>query len=346
MSQFRENLVYLRDLHSMTQEQLAMLVGVSRQSVQKWEAGKSTPDLEKLQKLCSIFDVSIDDLIRGDVHDHQVSKFASPADAAVADTCGYADHCARYARLQALGIALCIGSLGAALLIGGTSLTISETPLIFLVPLFVGTLAALFIWIRAHMERSYFAKQHPFVENFYSNDEVYQAKHTLMRYQFGGIAGCVAAVLVLIGIQTMPQTPVVPLHPFVLMPLALNNVSLLGPGLFLVIVAVSVAALVYAGLSAQGLDVDRYNLERALGEDLYEERAARSGLTKDEFLAHKNAQRICSIIMAVATIVGVSWLFIGETLAPSIAVRVPFWMAWVIGGIACWIVGVVYGAKK
>lgn len=47
----------------MSQEQFANLFGVSRQSVQKWETGESTPDIEKLVKICKQFDVSLDSLV-------------------------------------------------------------------------------------------------------------------------------------------------------------------------------------------------------------------------------------------------------------------------------------------
>ncbi|MFQ8867012.1 MAG: helix-turn-helix transcriptional regulator, partial [Eggerthella lenta] len=48
---FRDNLQHLRDTRNMTQSELAMLVGVSRQSVAKWEAEKSYPEMDKLLKL-------------------------------------------------------------------------------------------------------------------------------------------------------------------------------------------------------------------------------------------------------------------------------------------------------
>ena len=38
---FRDNLLYLRDARNMMQEQLAMLLGVTRQAVSKWESGVS-----------------------------------------------------------------------------------------------------------------------------------------------------------------------------------------------------------------------------------------------------------------------------------------------------------------
>ena len=43
---FRDNLQHLRDTRNMTQSELAMLVGVSRQSVAKWEAEKSYPEMD------------------------------------------------------------------------------------------------------------------------------------------------------------------------------------------------------------------------------------------------------------------------------------------------------------
>ena len=64
---FRENLQHLRATRNMTQEQLAMLLGVSRQSVTKWEASKSYPEMDKLLKMCQIFECSLDDLVTGDV---------------------------------------------------------------------------------------------------------------------------------------------------------------------------------------------------------------------------------------------------------------------------------------
>ena len=64
---FRDNLQHLRDTRNMTQSELAMLVGVSRQSVAKWEAEKSYPEMDKLLKLCDLFECTLDDLVRGDL---------------------------------------------------------------------------------------------------------------------------------------------------------------------------------------------------------------------------------------------------------------------------------------
>ena len=59
---FSDNLINLRKINNMTQEMIAEKLGVSRQSVAKWESGDSIPDLEKCKALADIFGVSLDDL--------------------------------------------------------------------------------------------------------------------------------------------------------------------------------------------------------------------------------------------------------------------------------------------
>ena len=59
---FGENLVRLRKLRQMTQEDVAEAAGVSRQAVAKWESGETVPDIEKCRILAELFEVTIDDL--------------------------------------------------------------------------------------------------------------------------------------------------------------------------------------------------------------------------------------------------------------------------------------------
>ncbi len=59
---FHNNLVSLRKLKNLTQEDIAEKVGVSRQAVAKWESGETIPDLDKCKALAELFEVSLDDL--------------------------------------------------------------------------------------------------------------------------------------------------------------------------------------------------------------------------------------------------------------------------------------------
>lgn len=63
--EFQQRLYELRRKAGLSQEGLADLVGVSRQAVQKWEAGTSKPDLDNLAALAGYFQVSLDYLITG-----------------------------------------------------------------------------------------------------------------------------------------------------------------------------------------------------------------------------------------------------------------------------------------
>ncbi len=60
---FKDNLVELRKIHEMSQEELADIIGVSRQTLSKYETGESLPDIEKCKLIADAFGVSIDDLL-------------------------------------------------------------------------------------------------------------------------------------------------------------------------------------------------------------------------------------------------------------------------------------------
>lgn len=61
-----ERITNYRKAKSLSQEDLANILNISRQSVYKWEADKSTPELDKLLAMTSIFEVSLDELIKGE----------------------------------------------------------------------------------------------------------------------------------------------------------------------------------------------------------------------------------------------------------------------------------------
>ena len=58
-----ENIQILRKKRNLTQEALAELVGVTRQTIAKWESGESVPDLSLAGKRASVLDVALDELV-------------------------------------------------------------------------------------------------------------------------------------------------------------------------------------------------------------------------------------------------------------------------------------------
>ena len=76
--QFCEKLMELRRKTGLSQEQLADRLGVTRQSVSKWESGAAMPELGKLIALSELFGVSIDYLVKdGDALDPAAEQESS-----------------------------------------------------------------------------------------------------------------------------------------------------------------------------------------------------------------------------------------------------------------------------
>ena len=50
----------------LTQEQVAEILGVSRQTISNWENEKSYPDIISVIELSSLYSISLDDLLKGD----------------------------------------------------------------------------------------------------------------------------------------------------------------------------------------------------------------------------------------------------------------------------------------
>ncbi|MBQ7376937.1 MAG: helix-turn-helix transcriptional regulator [Clostridia bacterium] len=61
--EFSKKMILLRKQNGYTQETFAEEIGVSRQSVYKWEAGQAYPEVEKLIKIGRVLGIKIDDLL-------------------------------------------------------------------------------------------------------------------------------------------------------------------------------------------------------------------------------------------------------------------------------------------
>ncbi len=64
---FHSKMIKLRKIKGLTQESFAAEIGVSRQSVYKWESGQSYPDVEKLLKIARTFGVTVDDMLNDEM---------------------------------------------------------------------------------------------------------------------------------------------------------------------------------------------------------------------------------------------------------------------------------------
>lgn len=142
-----------------------MLLGVSRQSVTKWEAERSYPEMDKLLKMCDIFECSLDDLVKGDLTGRSPAEGASAAPSSPpADVCGYDEHQRAMAWKVPTGIACILSAVGIAFLFEG-ALSLAEwngKDSLFVLIVLAGVLAGLAFCVPAGMAHTAFVKKHPY----------------------------------------------------------------------------------------------------------------------------------------------------------------------------------------
>lgn len=306
LMKFRDNLLHLRQQRNMTQEQLAMLLGVSRQSVAKWEAGQSTPEVDKLMRMADLFECSLDELVSEDLSGRAVrAAEILPSDAKPQDTCGYDRHFRSFSLSVATGTAIIIASAALAVLCEALLPWNHNLPgVVVLICVAVGIV----VIVPAGIEHGAFNRNHPFVEDFYTEGERDAVRRSFTRGLAGGIG------LILLGCAIAGAFDNTPLENFA------------GCGLLLAIAA-GVWLIVRFGILYWASRVDNYNKERS---DEIEEQS-------DPLLGP-----VCGIIMLAATIVGLTMLWVdGHPDSDNI-----FWIAWPIGGILCAIAALVLKIRR
>ena len=80
--QVGKQIQHYRKEKQLSQDDLAEIIFVSRQSISNWERGATYPDLQNLLLLSKVFEVSLDQLIKGDVetmkqiiHDQEFMRY-------------------------------------------------------------------------------------------------------------------------------------------------------------------------------------------------------------------------------------------------------------------------------
>lgn len=67
----------LRKKHNLSQEELAEKVGVTRQTISKWELEETTPDIKQAKELSTIFSVSLDELTNNNINNVLMEKVSN-----------------------------------------------------------------------------------------------------------------------------------------------------------------------------------------------------------------------------------------------------------------------------
>lgn len=71
---FGEQIKSIRKKENLTQEQFAIKLNVSRQAVSNWENNKNLPDIGMLILISNVFQISLDQLIKGDNHMNNMTE--------------------------------------------------------------------------------------------------------------------------------------------------------------------------------------------------------------------------------------------------------------------------------
>lgn len=370
---FRDNLQYLRAQRNFTQERLAMLLGVSRQAISKWESGKAYPEMDKLLMICDLFGCTLDDLVLGDVRAPRLVPDATPepsdgmgaaglpeaergicngglaSDATSSNTAakqsaayglspnvsvgqqavsvalpedltGYDAHMNSFAWKVAAGIAAIITGVAVGVLFdskGEVSGLLARSEFLTFVCTIIGVIIGLAFLIPAGMTHSEFVRRHPFIEDFYTDDDRSRRAKELAVGVVGGIGLILLGVTVTVyGEETLGIEEGWPVS------------------VMLLCVAAGVFCFIYFGIRYGMMNIDSYNHE-AESERREREREAQGGDFYDKLTG-----LVCGIIMLIATVVGLWMLFTGGPIDGGgherwLSGNGLFWLAWPIGGILC-----------
>ena len=71
---FNEKLIKLRKASGLSQEELGDKLNVARQTISKWELGETTPEMDKLEELSNLFEISIDELVKDNAIPNTIIK--------------------------------------------------------------------------------------------------------------------------------------------------------------------------------------------------------------------------------------------------------------------------------
>ena len=227
---FSENLQYIRTQAGITQEQLAEQLEVSRQSVSKWESGASFPEMDTLLRICDLYDVNLDTLLRGSVEESNVS------DTAQYDT---------FMNQFSIRIAFSVGGIIAAVALmvmqshnAAYMGTMAVTVMLAIISICAVTIIA------SSIQMDYFRKKHPVIADFYAEEQKDAFHQKFIWYIAGGMGAILFGVVLLVFFGSFAMSEVYE--------------SLLSAG-FLFIIAAAVTAFIYAGIQEDKYKVWKYN---------------------------------------------------------------------------------------
>lgn len=339
---FAENLVYLRQHYGVTQEGLAEQLGVSRQTISKWEAGANYPEMDKLLVLCDLFNTNLDDLLRGSV---LVAKES--------DTEIYDRHMNRYDLSIVAGVVLILVGVGINLLLSAFGWPGNLQTVALLSCVVVGVV----IMVIGSINHSEFKRRNPSIEPRYSPAvlERFSRRYPLMIG--AGVGIILLDVIFLVGLSpdnsSLDFVRGVSVEEFVIAP-------------FLFILAAAVGLLIEAGMQKSKYELSELTFVTRHPEVLVNLPTNAIVKSPEQIRVDRIMGVICGCIMLLATIVFLVWGFVPlfdqigqwngmDKSALKHVIKEGqggfslSWISFVVGGLLCGIVclvGSLFGKSK
>ena len=239
---FGENLQFLRKRGGLTQEDLAEKMEVSRQSVSKWESNAAYPEMDAILRLCDLFAVDMDTLLRGDVS----LRFTE-------DTAGYDRHMNAFSKAIAGGVGLILLGVTALMAFVCIGIEHSNSPVYSIAGtaiLLIFTAISVAVFIVSGMGHDRFRKKHPTLQPFYTEEQIdaFERRFPLL------IAFPVVLILIGVVIQV-----IITLVPDLIEMGIRDEWALLGTTALLLCITVATTVLVWAGIQKSKYDIEEYN---------------------------------------------------------------------------------------
>ncbi len=307
---FGENLQYYRKREEITQEQLAERMEVSRQTISKWEAGTSYPEMEKIMQLCDMFSCSMDTLLRKDAQAEVVE-----------DSAQYEEHMKRFGKAVTAGVGILIlGGAFSTLLEGMNGLWKALQDIV----MFPFLIVAVLTFVVAGIRHSDFTKRHPYILPFYTEEEKESLDRSFPIKMAAGI-GILLMSIVVDELQKFLPSP------------AGVEASAFYSFLMLLLISAGVMLLVHSGMEKSKYNIEEYNKEH---DPLYRERLTpEQQRILDEESHMPLAAKWSACIMIVTTAVYLLWSFLQNAWQIS-------WVLFPVGGLFCGIAYILLGQKK
>lgn len=309
-----DKMIALRKRAGWSQEELAEKLGVSRQSVSKWEGAQSMPDLDKILALSRIFGVSTDYLLKDEIEDAPSPLQDAEPDGkrrrvTMEDADRYLTLRRRAALKLALATALCILSPITLILLGALSETahgISEgvaagVGLAVLLGL-VAVAVALFIYCGAQTKEYEYLDREPFETEYGVSGMVREKKARFAplytKLNIIGTVLCVLAVIPLITVSCIGAS---------------DLICVAALCILFAVVAVACVAFVWCGTVCGAMD-----------------RLLEEGDFRRQVKKHKSVKGAVSVIYWVI----VTAVFLFLTWGPHGNGQPKYsWIVWAVGGV-------------